>query len=96
MNYKNLKVLCVIKNADVYTRVVRQDESYRFINEFGEMSLSSMNTPELRMNYDEKILFIRGDQEYAHHETHHLPSHRHKLFETVVLLNNLNNKLKEL
>jgi len=96
MDYKNLKVLCVIKDNDVYTRVVRQDESYRFINEFGEMSLSSMNTPELRMNYDEKILFIRGDQEYAHHAPHHLPSYRHKLFETVVLLNNLNNKLKEL
>jgi len=96
MDYKNLKVLCVIKDSDVYTRVVRQDESYRFTNEFGEMSLSSMNTPELRMNYDEKILFIRGDQVYADHEPHHLPSHRHKLFETVVLLNNLNNKLKEL
>jgi hypothetical protein len=96
MDYKNLKVLCVIKDNDVYTRVVRQDESYRFINEFGEMSLSSMNTPELRMNYDEKILFIRGDQPYADHEPHHLPSYRHKLFETVVLLNNLNNKLKEL
>jgi hypothetical protein len=50
MNYKNLKVLCVIKGANVYTRVVRQDESDRFINEFGEMSVSSMNTPELRMN----------------------------------------------
>ena len=96
MNYKNLKVLCVIKDNGVYTRVVRQDESYRFTNEFGEMSVSSMNTPELRMNSDEKILFVRGDQQHSHHETHHLPSHRHKLFETVVLLNNLNNKLKEL
>lgn len=96
MNYKNLKVLCVIKDNDVYTRVVRQDESDRFINEFGEMSLSSMNTPELRMNSDEKILFVRGDHPYAHHAPHHLPSYRHKLFETVVLLNNLNNKLKEL
>jgi hypothetical protein len=60
------------------------------------MSLSSMNTPELRMNSDEKILFVRGDHPYAHHAPHHLPSYRHKLFETVVLLNNLNNKLKEL
>ncbi len=96
MDYKNLKVLCVIKDNDVYTRVVRQDESDRFINEFGEMSVSSMNTPELRMNSDEKILFVRGDHPYAHHAPHHLPSYRHKLFETVVLLNNLNNKLKEL
>ena len=96
MNYKNLKVLCVIKDNGVYTRVVRQDESYRFTNEFGEMSVSSMNTPELRMNSDEKILFVRGDQSFADHQPHHLVSHPHKLFETVVLLNNLNNKLKEL
>jgi hypothetical protein len=41
-------------------------------------------------------LFVRGDQPHSHHEPHYLPSHRHKLFETVVLLNNLNNKLKEL
>ena len=96
MNYKNLKVLCVIKDNGVYTRVVRQDESDRFTNEFGEMSVSSMNTPELRMNSDEKILFVRGDQSFADHQPHHLVSHPHKLFETVVLLNNLNNKLKEL
>lgn len=94
MRIKNLKVLCVVKQGDIYTRVVRQDAIEFFSEDFGSMTLASANTPELRMR--EKILFVRGDQPHSHHEPHKLYGCENDISETIDLLNELNHKLKEI
>lgn len=72
MYYKNIKVLCVIKDDQVLTRVVKQDpinsnhfQQYEF---WGPLKISSVNTPELR--FSENVLFLRGDQHHADHRPH--------------------------
>lgn len=69
MHYKNIKVLCVIKDDEILTRVVKQDpinsihfQQYEF---WGPLKISSVNTPELRIC--ENVLFLRGDQRHANH-----------------------------
>lgn len=93
MRIKNLKVLCVVKQGDIYTRVVRQDLIEYFNEDFGSMKVSSVNTPELRMR--EKTLFVRGDQSHSHHEPHKLYGCENDISETIDLLSELNDKLKK-
>ena len=70
INFKNIKVLCVIKDDQVLTRVVRQDpviypDHYQYTEHWGPLKIKSVNTPELRSS--ENILFLRGDQRHADH-----------------------------
>jgi hypothetical protein len=67
MIYKNLKVLCVVRDDIMYTRVVRQDPAIWYgIDHWGPLKIHSINTPELR--FHENTLFVRGDQISQHHE----------------------------
>lgn len=66
MIYKNLKVLCVVRDDIMYTRIVRQDPAVWYASEhWGPLKIQSINTPELRMT--ENTLFVRGDQSSSHH-----------------------------
>jgi hypothetical protein len=67
MIYKNLKVLCVVRDDIMYTRIVRQDPVVWYaVEHWGPLKIHSINTPELRV--DENTLFVRGDQTSYHHE----------------------------
>lgn len=94
MIIKNLKVLCVVKQGDIYTRVVRQDAIEDFSEDFGSMTVASANTPELRMS--DQTLFVRGDHIYSHHIPHRLYSSGEKTDNAIYYLNELNLKLKEI
>lgn len=90
MNFKNLKVLCVIKEDRIYTRVVRQDSvGFDSVENWGPMDIKSVNAPELR--YVENTLFVRGNYSDSHHKRHTTWSNPQEIADIKSTLQEVNN-----
>lgn len=93
---KTIKVLCVVKDNHLLTRVVRQDMSYEHRQELGvlgSLEIKMVNTPEFRPF--ENSLFLRGNEVRAHHriDTCHLDIF--DMIKAVTLINKANDEYHE-
>ena len=93
---KTVKVLCVVKDNHLLTRVVRQDMSYEHRKELGvlgSLEIKMVNNPEFRPF--ENTLFLRGNKFRDHHnvDTSYLTTF--DMIKAVTLINKANDEYHE-
>ena len=93
---KTVKVLCVVKDNHLLTRVVRQDMSFDHRQELGvlgSLEIKMVNSPEFRPF--ENALFLRGNEFRANHnvDTSYLTTF--DMIKAVTLINKANDEYHE-
>jgi hypothetical protein len=92
---KTVKVLCVVKDNHLLTRVVRQDMSYQRqeLGVLGSLEIKIVNSPELRSQ--ENTLFLRGDQFESNHKVDTSFLTMFDMAKALTLLKNANKEYHE-
>ena len=92
---KTIKVLCVVKDNHLLTRVVRQDMSCsrQELGVLGSLEIKMVNSPEFRPF--ENTLFLRGNEFRANHnvDTSYLTTF--DMIKAVTLINKANDEYHE-
>ena len=102
---KTVKVLCVVKDNHLLTRVVRQDMSFNHRQELGvfnhrqelgvlgSLEIKMVNSPEFRPF--ENALFLRGNEFRAHHNVDSSYLSTFDMIKAVTLLKKANDEYHE-
>lgn len=92
---KTVKVLCVVKDNHLLTRVVRQDMSCsrQELGVLGSLEIRMVNTPEFRPF--ENTLFLRGNEVRAHHKIDTCHLNIFDMIKAVTLINKANDEYHE-